>query len=96
MIRARFLFAVVVVADLTIILGGIPLLRDTYLALSYRATDATLLLQLLVANLALLLLVIAAMFACGMLGARAMRGVIRYGPTIFAQPIRARRTRYPQ
>lgn len=96
MIRKRFLFAVVVAADLTIIFGGLPLLRYTYVALSRHVTDATVLSQLLVANVAMLLLVIAAMFAWGMLGARAIRGLIRLGPTIFAQPIRVRETRYRQ
>ena len=94
MIRKRFLFAVVVAADLTIIFGGLPLLRLTYNALSSHANDPALLSQLLVANVAMLLLVIAAMFAWGMLGTRALRGLVRLGPTIFAQPIRVRGTRH--
>ncbi len=92
-IRARFLFMVVGVADVTIVLGGIPLLRDTYLALEQRAGDVPLLLQLLVANLSLMLLVVGAMFACGMLGVRAVAG-FRYSPRSSAQPIRALQTRY--
>lgn len=95
-IRSRFLFAVVVAADMTIVLGGIPLLRDTYLALRQHATDVPLLLQLLVANLSLLLLAIAAMFAWGILGVRVVSGAFRYSPRFSAQPIRASRTRYRQ
>ena len=92
MIRARFLFAVVVVADMTILLCGIPLLHDTYLALSQRAGDAQLL-QLLAANVAMLLLMIGAMLAWGMLGARVLQ-LVRLDPTIFGRPIRAQRTKY--
>jgi hypothetical protein len=95
-VRSRFLFAVVVASDVTIILGGIPLLRDTYLALQERAGDVPLLLQLLVANVSLMLLVMAAMFACGMLGVRAVRGAVTYSPRFFAPPIRASQTRYRQ
>ncbi len=92
-IRARFLFMVVGAADVTIVLGGIPLLRDTYLALEQRAGDVPLLLQLLVANLSLMLLVVAATFACGMLSVRAVTA-FRYSPRSSAQPIRALQTRY--
>lgn len=91
-IRTRFLFAVIVVADLTIVLGGIPLLRYTYLALEAHAGNVPLLLQLLFANLSMMLLVLAAMFACGMLGVRAVRGAFRYAPRFSAPPIRASQT----
>jgi len=93
-IRARFLFVVVVVADVTIVLGGVPLLRYTYLALAQRATDVPLLLQLLVANMSMMLLVVGAMLAWGMLGARAVSSAFRYSPRSSAQPIRALQTRY--
>lgn len=92
-IRARFLFLVVVAADVTIIFGGIPLLRYTYLALAQRAGDVPLLLQLLVANLSLMLLVVAAMFAWGMLGARALSRAFRYSRSS-VRPIPASQTRY--
>lgn|GEM_PF-5311877 len=92
-IRARFLFAMIVLADVTIVIGGIPLLRDTYVALSERAGDMPLLLQLLSANVAMLLLLTAAMFACGMLGVRAVSLVMR-SPKFFERPIRAQQTRY--
>jgi hypothetical protein len=93
-LRARFLFAVIVAADVTIILSGIPLLRYTYLAVQQRAGDIPLLVQLLVANMSLLLLVTAAMSACGMLGACAVRGALRYSPRFSARPIQASQTRY--
>ncbi len=96
MIRAPFLLAVVVAADITIVVGGIPLLRYTYMALGERAGDLPLLVQLLLANVAMLLLVIGAMFACGLLGARAVRGAVKYSPRFFARPIRAPQTRYPR
>jgi hypothetical protein len=96
MIGTQFLFAVIVAADATIVFGGIPLLRYTYLALSEHATDVSLLLQLLVANMTLLLLCVAAMWACGMLGIRAVRGVFRLVPIVFSRPSRARRTKYPR
>ncbi len=95
-IRARFLLAVIVAADATIVVGGIPLLHDTYMAVSQRAGDMPLLLQLLLANVAMLLLVIAAMFAYGMLGVRAVRSAIKCSPIFFEQPIQAQRTRYPR
>ncbi|HEX5275616.1 MAG TPA: hypothetical protein VFW34_10105 [Candidatus Rubrimentiphilum sp.] len=93
-IRARFLFVVIVAADVTVVFGGIPLLRDTYVALAQHAGDVPLLLQLLVANLSMMLLVVAAMFAWGMLGARALNGAFRYLPRSSARPIRASQTRY--
>jgi len=93
-IRARFLFVVIVLADLTIVLGGVPLLRETYLALAARATDVPLLLQLLVANLSMMLLVLAAMFAWGMLGVRFVRGVLTYSPRSSEPPILVSQTRY--
>jgi len=93
-IRARFLFVVIVAADVTVVLAGIPLLRYTYLALAQRAGDVPLLLQLLVGNLSMMLLVVAAMFASGMLGARALSGAFRYSPRSSAQPIQALQTRY--
>ena|SRR5437588_480599 len=92
-IRARFLFVIIVAADVTIVLGGIPLLRYTYLALQQRAGDVPLLLQLLVANLSLMLLVVAAMFACGMLGVRALNMAFMYSPRSSAQPIPASQMR---
>lgn len=92
-IRARFLFAMIVLADVTIVIGGIPLLRYTYLAISQRAGDMPLLLQLLLANIAMLLLVTAAMFACGMLGVRAV-SVVKHSPKFFERPIREQQTRY--
>ena len=91
-IRARFLLAVIVAADTTIVIGGIPLLRYTYMAVSERAGDMPLLIQLLLANIAMLLLMTGAMFASGMLGMRA----VRYSPRFFGLPIRAQRTRYPR
>ena len=81
-------------ADVTAVFGGIPLLRYTYMALAQRAGDVPLLLQLLVANLSLMLLVVAAMLAWGMLGARALNGAFRYSPRSSAQPIPASQTRY--
>jgi hypothetical protein len=93
-IRARFLFVVIVAADVTAVFGGIPLLRYTYLALAQRAGDVPLLLQLLVANLSMMLLVVAAMFAWGMLGARVLSGTFTYFPRSSAQPIPASRTIY--
>ena len=93
-IRARFLFTVIVVADVTVVLGGIPLLRDTYMALEQRAGDVPLLVQLLVANLSMMSLVVGAMFACGMLGARALGSAFRPSPRSSAQPIRGSQTRY--
>ncbi len=93
-IRARFLFVVIVAADVTAVFGGIPLLRYTYLALAQRAGDVPLLLQLLVANLTMLLLVVAAMFAWGILGARVVSGAFRYSPRSYAPPILMSRTRY--
>ncbi len=93
-VRARFLFLVIVAADVTAIVGGIPLLRYTYLALAQRAGDVPLLLQLLVANLSMMLLVVAAMLAWGMLGARALSGAFTYSPRSSARPILASQTRY--
>jgi hypothetical protein len=95
-IGARFLFVVIVAADMTIVLGGIPLLRDTYLALEQRTSDVPLLFQLLAANLSMMLLVLTAMFAWGMLGVRAVRSVLTYSPRFSAQPIRASQTRSPR
>lgn len=83
----------VVLADVTIVIGGVPLLRYTYLAVSQRAGDMPLLLQLLLANIAMLLLVTAAMFACGMLSVRAV-SVVKRSPKFFGLPIRAQQTRY--
>ena len=83
-------------ADATIVVGGIPLLHDTYMAVSQRAGDMPLLLQLLLANIAMLLLLIAAVLAYGLLGLRAVRSAIKYFPRFFEQPIRAQRTRYPR
>ncbi len=93
-IRARFLLVVVLAADVTIVLGGVPLLRDTYLALAQRATDVSLLLQLLVANMSLMLLVVGAMLAWGMLGVRAVSGAFTYSPISFGPPTQASRTRF--
>jgi hypothetical protein len=93
-LRARFLFLVIVAADVTIVLGGIPLLRDTYLAVEQRASDVPLLFQLLVANLSMLLLVFAAMYAWGLIGVRVVRRVLTYSPRSSAPPSRALQTRY--
>ena len=93
-VRARFWFVVVAIADVTIVLAGIPLLRQTYSALEQRTSDVPLLAQLLVANLSMMLLVVGAMFAWGMLGTRVLRELLTYSPRSFAQPIRALQTRY--
>lgn len=94
MIGAGFLLAVAVAADLTILFGGIPLLHDTYAVLNRHTSDQALLLQLLAANLAMLLLVVAAMVAWGMLGTRAVCYLVRLAPRVFARPIPVRQTRY--
>lgn len=92
-VRTRFLLLTILAADITIAFGGIPLLRYTWVALAQRAQDAALLTQLLAANLTMLLLVLSAMAACGIVGARVISLALRRFPIFSALPIPVQQTK---
>lgn len=70
--RTRYLFVYVIVCDLLMVFGGVPLVRLTWLAIVHHASRGTLI-ELLAANLALLVLCLAGFFASAIAGTRGVR-----------------------
>lgn len=86
--RTRYLFVYVLVCDALMIFGGVPLLRATWLAVVHHAARATLI-ELLAANMALLVLCLAGFFASAVAGTRGLQFAFRRFSRSSARPKQA-------
>lgn len=101
-VRTRYVLAALAIADATLLLGGVPLQRYSWIAARDPAAagGTQTLWMLLAANLGMLLVAFAAMYAAMLLSKRAWifaRGVVpmRYG-LMFARSSLTRRTSRPR
>ena len=87
--KTRYLCGFVLASDAVMLLGGVPLMRYTWLAIA-RQADTSVLLLLLVANLTLLGLCLCAMLASAVAAQRGARfAFTRLSRRFFAQRSRA-------
>ncbi len=88
-VRSRYLCAAIAVSDVVLLAAGVPLQRYSWSVASQRAVDPQTILVLLLANVALLALLLCGMLSAIVLTRRGVQLTLRHVSRFFARPSRA-------
>lgn len=88
-VRSRYLCGVIALSDAALVSGGVPLERYSWSIASQPVVNAQLVLLLLLANFAMLALLLCGMLSAIVLTRRGVRLTLRHVSRFFARPTRA-------